>query len=98
MTRREVPKWWLYTQLGILLALLAGILWSWSYVSSHTKHPMDCTKVRESFYHYLGEATFDQYAGVKAASDRDQKIAVKIVLTTPYCFPQGLIEVAQQNM
>ena len=79
----------------MLLSMLVGIIWL--QVALPKPHRMDCTKVRESFYHYIGEATFDAEAGIKAASDRDQKIAIKIILTTPYCFPQSLIELAQQN-
>lgn len=81
----------------MFISLFFGMVYVEVWSRSQQPRQMDCKEVREQFYHYLGEALVYKEQGLSSQSDVDNKTAVKIVLTTPYCFPQSLIELAQSQ-
>jgi hypothetical protein len=94
---RTVPKWQLYVWLVFFISCLIGIVYLYIWADSHKSHKMDCGPARDLLGHYLAAAVIDDAQGVTAQYNIDQQAALKVILTTPYCFPQSLIETAQQN-
>ena len=91
-----MPKWQLVAWLAIFSTLLAGTVWVLFFVKGPQK--IDCRQSRAKFYEYIGKAVFDNGAGITAAANRDAQAAATIIEYTPYCYPQALIEQAQQTL
>ena len=96
MRRYKTPVWEGIAWALFFISALVGI--TWAEIALPKTHKVDCKPVVAKFETIIGEAVLaNGYQETKDANSY-AKEASKIVLYSPVCFPQAIIDQAQQTL